>query len=94
VVDAAVVETYVGMSRGGAIREKVGFSCCCGLFFDALGFSNLLHSLGRVGEVKGLALCTGLPIKVTMVMMTLSAFPRRGARRLSTGSFWVLRPVE
>jgi len=70
---AAVVETYVGMSRRCTVGEKVCVSCCHRVVFNTLGSGNILHALGRVSEVKGLALFTGLLIKV-MVMMTLSAF--------------------
>jgi len=74
-VESAVVEMYIGMSHRCAVGEKVGVSCCCRVMFDTLGSSNILHSLGRVSEVKGHVLFTGLLIKVTMVMMILSAFP-------------------
>jgi len=71
---AAVIETCVGMSCRCAVREKVCVLCCCKVRFGAVGSGNVWHALGRVIEVRGLALLTGLQSKVAMVMMTLLAF--------------------
>jgi len=62
--------------------------CSGGFEFDAMGAGNKLLNLGRFVEGKGLVLSSGLPPKVTMVMMTLLAFPHREACRFVLGSFF------
>jgi len=70
----AVIGTFVGMTCRPAVHEKMCISLCCRVGFGAIGLGNIWHDLWRVFEVKGLVLLSGLPSKVTMVMMTLSAF--------------------
>jgi len=71
---AAVVGTSVGMSHRTAGEEKTCIACCCGVGCNIIGsFSNWL-SVGGVEMGEGLALWTGMPSKVTMVMMTSLAF--------------------
>jgi len=62
------------MSRRLAVWEKMLVSVCGGVGVDAMGSGSIRSKLVRDGEVKGRALRSGLPSKITMVMMTFSAF--------------------
>ncbi len=62
------------MSRRPAVQEKMFVSGCDGVGVDAMGSGSIWSEFLRVGEVKGCALRSGLPSKITMVMMTFSAF--------------------
>jgi len=44
------------------------------LAIDTIGSDSVWSAVGRIGEVKGLALLSGLPSKIAMVMGTFSAF--------------------
>jgi len=62
------------MSRRPAVQFKNCVSLCCGVGLGAMGSGIVPHGIGRVCELNGLALLSGLPSKVAMVMMTFSAF--------------------
>jgi len=66
-------------------------SLCGGVGVDTIGSDSVWSAVGRIGEVKGLALLSGLPSKIAMVMVTFSAFlvEKRVAGVL--GSFYCLR---
>jgi len=71
---AAVVETCVGMSRRPAVQGKMFVSMCSGVGIDTMCSGSVRAGVVGVGEVRGHALLLGLPSKITMVMMTFSAF--------------------
>jgi len=83
---AAVIGAFVGMSCKFTVKEKV----CCRVGCKATG-SGIFWHVVRIILVEGLVLFTGLLSKVTINMMTLSAFLHRRAHSLSTRkSFLVL----
>ena len=68
---AAVIGTFVGMSHRGADSGYLCFLCCHGVKSDTRGAGD---GIENVNLVESLLLLTGFVSKVTMVMMTLSAF--------------------
>ena len=62
------------MSRRPAVSEKMLVSMCDGVGVDATGAGSVWSGLVRVVEGKGRELRLGLPSKITMVVMTFSAF--------------------
>jgi len=92
---AAVVGIVVERSRRVVFWEKRGVQQVVGggkidAFTSGDGLRGWWECVvnGRCGVVRGLS------GKVTMVMMTLSAFLRRKARRFSTGEFLVVLSVQ
>ncbi len=92
---AAVIGTSIGMSCRPTVHEKMCVSCCCRVKFNAMGSGNIWHNgVERVIEGKGLVLSTGLPHKVTMVMVTLSASHVEKHVALVLGSFYGFLAVK
>jgi len=71
---AAVVGTFVGISRRHAGGENGCDSQELGVTIDSFGVDNEQYGVGEGNSVEGLVFSTGVPSKVTMVMMTFSAF--------------------
>jgi len=88
---AAVIGTFVGISRRHAGGENGCDSQELGVTIDSFGVDNEQYGVGEGNSVEGLVFSTGVPSKVTMVMMTFSALPRRKTRSLlSTREFLLM----
>jgi len=86
--EAAVVGTVVGLSRraAGWHKNEVVLVVLV-ILIDSIDSFDARQGWGRVGSGIMHVVVMGFSDKVAMLMMTLSAFLRRKARRLSTGFF-------
>ena len=85
--EAAVVGTVVGLSRRAAGWQKNDVVVVLVVLIDTFDSFDTRQGLGRVGGGRMHVVVMGFADKVAMVMMTLSAFLRKKAHRLSTGEF-------
>jgi len=87
---AAVVGTFIGISRRHAGSENGCDSQELGVTMDSFGVDNERYGVGEGNSVEGLVFSTGVPSKVTMVMITFSALLCRKTRSLSTREFLLM----